>query len=64
MTAPPLGMLAAAELHRLLKRRREIAHGKLVWCERQPCIHCDYEPKIVVLHDDVDETSLQAEDKP
>jgi aquaporin Z len=64
MTAPPVGMLAAAELHLLLKRRREIAHGKLVWCDRQPCIHCDYEPRIIVLPTDADEPSPQTEERP
>lgn len=39
-TAPPIGMLTAAELHVRLRGRRRIPCAKM--CHTQPCIFCEY----------------------
>jgi aquaporin Z len=43
-TAPLLGMLAGAELYRVVKRRASIKCAKLDHTEHKRCIHCGYEP--------------------
>jgi aquaporin Z len=43
--APPLGMLAAATLHRLVGRRAD-GCAKLRHAEDVRCIHCGFEPAV------------------
>lgn len=42
--APVLGMLVGVELHRLCWPRAIVRHPKLVWSDKQRCIHCGYVP--------------------
>ena len=44
LLAPPLGMVAAAELHRWLSRGRLRHCAKLCHDDRTRCIHCGYTP--------------------
>lgn len=43
-TAPPLGMLLAAEAYRWLRRGQKTACAKLHHSNEQRCIFCDYKP--------------------
>ncbi len=44
-TAPILGMLAAVEIYRLLRRRPTFRCAKLDHPDHKRCIHCGYEPR-------------------
>ncbi len=44
-TAPILGMLAAVEIYRLLKRRPTFRCAKLDHPDHKRCIHCGFEPR-------------------
>jgi len=44
LIAPVLGMLAGVELYRRCWPRSVVRRAKLVWCDKQRCIHSGYEP--------------------
>lgn len=46
LLAPPLGMLAAAQLYAALRTREAVHCAKLDHAPDRRCIHCGYEPRI------------------
>ena len=44
LVAPVFGMLAGVELYRRCLPRAAVRRAKLVWCDKQRCIHSGYEP--------------------
>lgn len=44
LTSPVLGMLAGVELYRFCWPRAVVRRAKLVWCDKQRCIHSGYVP--------------------
>ncbi|MGI9302836.1 MAG: aquaporin, partial [Gammaproteobacteria bacterium] len=44
LIAPVAGMLTGVELYRLCWPGRVVRRAKLVWCDKQRCIHSGYVP--------------------
>lgn len=57
--APVLGMLGAVELYRRCWPGAIVRHAKLVWCDKQRCIHCGYVPPRATKSKDGDGVALK-----